>query len=137
MYILKKIFRVPIGHRLSKHEGLCKFVHGHNLKIEIEICSEVLNKNDMVIDFSDVKNIVNDVLASWDHALFLNIFDKSIRDTSDRTLTVSGDPTAELLSKKLYDILKEDFEKSGIDLVSVTIWESDDACVSYREMKYE
>ena len=78
MYKVTKLFKVPIGHRLSCHKGLCKNIHGHNLKIEVEVSCEELNENGMVIDFSDLKAMTNEIIDEWDHALFINFMDQEI-----------------------------------------------------------
>mgnify|MGYP001089992700 CR=1 FL=1 len=72
MYKVCKTFKVPIGHRLSKHKGLCKNVHGHNLKLEIQLSCHTLDENDMVIDFGDLKYVVGDFLSKFDHATIFN-----------------------------------------------------------------
>jgi 6-pyruvoyltetrahydropterin/6-carboxytetrahydropterin synthase len=78
MYKIEKRFTVPIGHRLSKHPGLCSSIHGHNLTILVGVKSPTLNTNDMVIDFSNLKDIVNEVIKVWDHCLLLNECDENI-----------------------------------------------------------
>jgi len=70
MYKVEKRFTIPIGHRLSKHKGYCKNLHGHNFVVLIGVKSEKLNENDMVIDFSDLKNESNRILDNWDHSTF-------------------------------------------------------------------
>jgi len=154
-YILKKRFHISIGHRLSKHKKLCKNIHGHNITVEVELSSTILNENDMIIDFSDVKKIMNKLLDAFDHALLLNKFDELItydRNTDrdidkiiyDRGTNVDnfkiiyfdGDPTAENLSKYFFDaihkMISDIDEYKHIKLNSIRIWESNDSDITCK-----
>lgn len=133
MFYITKTFKVPMGHRLSELEGSrCIKFHGHNFCIEITVKSEVLNKNNMVIDFSKLKDLVNDRIDSWDHGMFLNKNDQSIDSKLCNLHYTDGDPTAEYLCKYLYyeisDILPE-----SIKMHSVSIWETDTSKATYQE----
>lgn len=143
MYKVRKLFRVPVGHRLSKHKSLCKYFHGHNLKIEVGIKSETLNENDMVIDFGDLKPIVEKlIIRKLDHGMVMNINDpqlESIRGTGCTKLTVlSCDPTAESLCKYIFESIDgyiEGYFKSEnkIKMDFVRIWENDNSMAEYIE----
>jgi 6-pyruvoyltetrahydropterin/6-carboxytetrahydropterin synthase len=142
MYRLRKIFKIPIGHRLSKHKGLCKNIHGHNLKIEVELKSDSLNENDMVLDFHDLKLIVNDLLKVFDHTTILNIVDKDniefFKKQDYRTQTISSigqDPTAEVFAEHLYFKLSEDLRdanfKNNPTVSFIRVWENDSGAAQY------
>jgi len=135
MYKVEKRFTLPIGHRLSKHPGLCKNIHGHNLTILVGVKSEKLNLNDMVIDFSDLKEIVNNLLQYWDHALLLSADDYKLTALIEPDAKVQSfpfDPTAERLGEVLFfrlrDILKENF---NVELEYVTIYENENSKATY------
>lgn len=140
MFKIKRIFRVPIGHRLSKHTGLCKNIHGHNLRIEVELLSFYLDQNDMVMDFSNLKKLVEQIIDKWDHAMFVNSEDITSGNLNGKLLAVRyADPTAEVLSKFIYDELEEflpiryDVHSHPIGPIvwQVSIWENDDSCATY------
>jgi len=135
MYKVEKRFTLSIGHRLSKHSGLCKNIHGHNLTILVGVKSERLNLVDMVIDFSDLKKLVNDLLQDWDHALLLSADDYKLTaliETDARVRSFPFDPTAERLVEVLFfrlrDKLKEGF---NIELEYVTIYENENSKATY------
>ncbi len=132
MYTVTKTFRYPCGHRLFKNESLCKNLHGHNLKILVTVSSDRLNEKDMVIDFSDLKNVVNDLLKDWDHCLFLNENDPMVIKEDIKVITVpeGKDPTAEVLSEMLYKKISEKLN-SEHHLLYVAIWENEDSVASY------
>ena len=139
MYKVRKLFSLPIGHRLSKHQGLCKNIHGHNIKIEVQLKSGQLNENDMIIDFHDLKIMVNKILDDFDHATILNEKDvetinyvNSCGDGKLIVMTAGNDPTAERLSKFIYDELQILCESAHIFLDFVRIWENDTSMAEYN-----
>lgn len=137
MYSVTKIFHVPIGHRLSKHKGKCKFLHGHNLKIEVSVQSSTLDFNDMVIDFSNLKIAVGNIIESWDHGMFLNCEDPESKNIENCNLHTSySDPTAEALCKLLYDQVGNylyGLLDRSITVKEIAIWEADDSKATYSE----
>ena len=106
MYYIKRHFSFAGGHRLSKHEGLCKNIHGHNYDVWVTVRSSKLNKNDMVMDFSDLKAFANAYLQKYDHCLIVNKKDmdwaKPIADNMGFKITIMDhddrDPTAEVMA---------------------------------------
>jgi len=137
MFTVTKSFKIPIGHRLSKLvDHKCFSYHGHNIKIDVEIQREKLNNNDMVIDFYDLKKIVNEtIIDNWDHAMLLNSKDIYVEfSKNQRTYYFEcGDPTSENMCFVLYNILFmkfKDFDKE-LRLKSITIWESDESKATY------
>jgi len=142
-YSVTKSFRFPSGHRLSKHKGLCQFFHGHNVRVDVCISSPELNENDMVMDFKDLKIMVEEVIKDWDHCLFLSKDDKKfaklMTQASMRVILLDRDPTAENLAEVLYYKLKEKVEnfnkimKASLNLETVSIWENDDSVASFIE----
>jgi 6-pyruvoyltetrahydropterin/6-carboxytetrahydropterin synthase len=136
MYIVSKQFTFAMGHRLSCHEGLCKNFHGHNYTVEVGVRSEALNENGMVIDFGDLKKIVNDYLEKLDHALMINETDKEMVDKMGGTfnvITVPYEPTAENMAADIYFELDQIISKNGVFLDYVTIWETDKSKATYKE----
>ena len=46
-------------------------MHGHNWKVEVEVCGNKLDNIGMVIDFKDIKKSTNNIVDELDHE-FLN-----------------------------------------------------------------
>lgn len=139
MYKIERRFTVPIGHRLSKHKGLCKNIHGHNFTVLVGIKAEKLDENDMVMDFSQLKEIVDDELKMFDHCLVLNTDDGAlardlrIHGICERIMTFSGDPTAENLAKHLYDVIEEKLSeiKTYAIIDYVTVYENENSKATF------
>lgn len=137
IYEVERRFELPIGHRLSKHKGRCKSIHGHNILIYIRLSRLELNENDMVMDFSDLKKMGMNILDNWDHALILNKEDEKCfnGEVADRLITIETDPTAESLCEILYCGMKLQLEKYDpkLKLVEVRIFENENSQAIYRE----
>jgi 6-pyruvoyltetrahydropterin/6-carboxytetrahydropterin synthase len=115
MYRVERRFTLPIGHRLSLHKGRCSSIHGHNFVVLVGVMSEYLNENYMVMDFSELKAVVDGLLDQLDHCLMINSNDYKIGDElrkmGMRVVNVDYDPTAEKISEDLYVQIKRTLEK--------------------------
>ena len=104
-----KQFKFETGHAIYGYDGLCKNVHGHSFKLDVTIIGQPITdpdhvKNGMVIDFGDLKNIVNkEIVQPFDHATVLNVKSphKEIADEMEsrghKILRVSYQPTCEMM----------------------------------------
>ncbi len=133
MYTITKEIYFCYGHRLMHHQGKCKHLHGHSVKAAISIQAPELNDNSMVCDFSEVKvcveEYINDVL---DHNFLLHKDDPLIpvlTQQKERFLAIDEHPTAEVLSKMIYQHVK----KQGFQVEQVVLWETASANACYRE----
>lgn len=104
-----KQFKFETGHAIYGYDGLCKNVHGHSFKLDVTIIGQPITdpdhvKNGMVIDFGDLKTIVNkEIVQPFDHATVLNVKSphKAIADEMEirghKILKVSYQPTCEMM----------------------------------------
>jgi len=73
-----KEFNFEIAHALWNYDGPCANIHGHSYQMFVTVIGEPIDdknnpKNGMVIDFSDLKKIVNaEIVDPLDHAIILN-----------------------------------------------------------------
>jgi 6-pyruvoyltetrahydropterin/6-carboxytetrahydropterin synthase len=74
---ISKQYHWEMGHRLPFHKGLCKNIHGHSYKMNVEITGG-LDKNGMVIDFFDLNRIVKPIIEKYDHAFLCWKGDKKV-----------------------------------------------------------
>jgi len=75
---ITKEFRFEAAHALWNYDGLCKNIHGHSYILYVTIKGSPVSdpmdpKNGMVMDFSQLKKMVNDaIIGPLDHALMVN-----------------------------------------------------------------
>jgi 6-pyruvoyltetrahydropterin/6-carboxytetrahydropterin synthase len=143
MYYIKRHFSFAGGHRLSKHEGLCKNIHGHNYDVWVTIRSPKLNENDMVMDFGDLKGIVEPYLSQYDHCLIVNKKDvhwmKPLADEMGFRTTIMDhddrDPTAEVMAEIFFKFINDTFTRlfNEIKVDQVEVFENPKSSAVYRE----
>ncbi|PKP20938.1 MAG: 6-carboxytetrahydropterin synthase QueD [Bacteroidetes bacterium HGW-Bacteroidetes-21] len=103
---LTKEFRWEMAHALWNYDGLCKNIHGHSYILQVTVIGEPISdpnskKLGMVIDFGDLKKIVNKVIVDiMDHSLVIS--DKSehshlleLKEMFDRRHITNYQPTCE------------------------------------------
>jgi 6-pyruvoyltetrahydropterin/6-carboxytetrahydropterin synthase len=105
---------------LNGHEGACKRMHGHNWKVEVEVCGNKLDNIGMVIDFKEIRNMTKGVVDQLDHR-FLNDLDpfKKIN------------PTAENIAQYIYKELSEIMNDKQIEVKSIKLWETEKSAVTF------
>jgi 6-pyruvoyltetrahydropterin/6-carboxytetrahydropterin synthase len=133
MFKVTKEIHFCYGHRLLNYDGKCRFFHGHNGKVEVELTSAALDARGMVRDFGEIKQ----VLQTWidqtlDHRMILNAKDP-LRDTLQKAgepiFLMDANPTAESIAKLIYDTAKS----KGLPVSSVTLWETPNSFAVYAE----
>jgi 6-pyruvoyltetrahydropterin/6-carboxytetrahydropterin synthase len=133
MYSITKEVYFCYGHRLMNHQGKCKNLHGHSVKASISVKRESLNEQGMVCDFSDIKEIVETYINQYlDHNFLLHKDDPIIpllEQQKERFLAIEEHPTAEVLSKMIFQHLKQ----QGLNVDQVVLWETASASACYRE----
>lgn len=109
--IIAKYFEFEAAHQLPLKEcyGKCSNLHGHTYKLVIEVEGEV-NELGWVMNFKDLKQIVNEkVINKYDHS-FLNDFFKI--------------STAENIILKIKDDLEPEIVKLNCKLYSIKLYET-------------
>ena len=75
---ITKQFDFETAHALFGYDGKCRNLHGHSYKLSVTVIgSPILDNSNvkfgMVIDFTDLKNIVNEEIVDvFDHATIFN-----------------------------------------------------------------
>ena len=121
------------GHRLVNYEGKCRFLHGHNAKVEIDVVSHDLDDRGMVMDFSDV----NTVIKSWidselDHKMLLYTKDPLVpilQKYKQPCYLMDSNPTAENIAKIIYEYA----HRQRLTVSEVRLWETPNSFASYME----
>ena len=145
MVSITKQYRTETGHRLcSKDAGACANVHGHSYLWEVEISGAVNEETGMIMNFKELKKILERCIGEYDHTLVLNVNDPILDATPmyncigitydikpyGRVILIDGDPTAENM---LQEVVRNLLDRSpmGIQLQSVTVWETETSYASW------
>jgi 6-pyruvoyltetrahydropterin/6-carboxytetrahydropterin synthase len=133
MFIVTKEIYFCYGHRLMKHAGKCRNLHGHSVKAVISIRREQLDDQDMVCDFADIKQCAAQYIdAYFDHNLLLHKEDPLIPALTaggEQFLALDEHPTSEVLCKLIYQFM----QGQGFQVDQVVLWETASASAAYRE----
>ena len=121
-YTLKILADFASAHTLRDYPGDCSRMHGHNWKLEVEVTSTTLNEHGMGMDFKTIKTASRKLAKTLDHR-YLN--DIPPFDTIN--------PTAENIAQFFYQNLSKTLNIDTAKISSVTLWETDRACVRYSE----
>lgn len=129
-----KRFHFEMAHMLYEYDGLCRNIHGHSYNLEVTLIGEPRNqsghpKDGMVLDFSDLKNIVkSNIVNRFDHALMVNrmVPEKQLQllhQTTDRVIIVDFQPTSENIVAYIAQILQQHLP-STVSLYSIRLYET-------------
>lgn len=126
VYITKR-FTFEACHHLPNYNGKCANVHGHSYKLEVTVSAEKnftmghsSPYNNMVIDFSTLKSIVNaEVVNKYDHKDLNEFF---------------AMPTAESMVVEMFEDIRSKLNDmfDFVRLEEVKLWETEDSYASFR-----
>ena len=134
---LTRKFEFETAHLLTNYDGKCKNIHGHSYKLFVTIIGKPeINpespKLGMVIDFTELKNIVNEnIIDKLDHNIILDRKSTLLKQLADNNNIYITDfqPTAENILLHIVEILKDKLPPSG-KLFSLRLYETEN---SYAE----
>lgn len=135
---LSKEFSFEMAHALKDYDGKCRHIHGHSFKLFVTVIGEPINdlsspKNGMVIDYGDLKKIVNKLIVNeYDHALVLpkkSELIAKLEDTDLHTIVLPFQPTSENMLIYFAKILQKELPEN-IKLHSIRLHET---ATSYAE----
>lgn len=114
-----KRFTFESCHHLPSHQGACRNRHGHSYKLFVTISGPIhpVDIEDpasgMVMDFKELKNIVNRWVDTYDHTDLNDFF---------------AVPTAEVMACLLFQKIQDELP-SPVELVKVRLFETEDSYV--------
>jgi len=129
-----KRFHFEMAHTLYEYDGLCRNIHGHSYNLEVTLIGEPRHqpghpKDGMVLDFSDLKEIVKSkIVGRFDHALMVNRLVPEeqlelLHKTTDRIILVDFQPTTENIVAYIAQILQQHLP-SDVSLYSIRLYET-------------
>ena len=137
-----KIFEFEAAHALDCHDGKCSNIHGHSYKLHVTVVGKPNRskgdpKDGMVIDFSDIKQIVKSmVVGPFDHALVLEkdspYLTESLRKRQ-KLILYDLQPTAENMIIDMVERIQQKMP-ADIKLHSVKLYETASSFASWYAM---
>ncbi|MCX7916039.1 MAG: 6-carboxytetrahydropterin synthase [Verrucomicrobiae bacterium] len=132
MYIVTKHIDFCYGHRLLNYQGKCRYLHGHNARVEVDLAAERLDARGMVQDFIDIKQVIKTWIDdTLDHTMLLNRADPLVpvlQQQGERFYLMDDNPTAENIAKLIYT----EAHARGLPVVAVRLWETPTSCATYH-----
>jgi 6-pyruvoyltetrahydropterin/6-carboxytetrahydropterin synthase len=127
-------FTFEMAHLLTDYDGPCKNVHGHSYRLFVTLSGIPLDdktnpKNGMVIDFTELKNIVlNNIIGQFDHSVVISSNSdpekiEMMSKTFGNTVIVDYQPTCENLVADIAERLKDKFP-GRVNLHSLKLYET-------------
>ncbi|MDR2812137.1 MAG: 6-carboxytetrahydropterin synthase QueD [Endomicrobium sp.] len=101
------------AHYLRYYKGRCENLHGHNWKIRAAFSGSILDNTGMLIDFTNIKKHLEQIISYLDHK-FLNEIEPFSKIN----------PTAENIAAFIYEQLKQ-IETETAKVCEVEVWESE------------
>jgi len=100
------------AHFLPNHPK-CGKVHGHTYKVEVEVEGEL--KDGMVIDFEDLKSLLKEIVAKFDHGLINDLIEN---------------PTCENICLAIFSEIRDRLK--DLKVVRVRVYENPDKWAEIR-----
>lgn len=101
-------FEFDAGHRVTYHKSKCRNLHGHRYVLEVTLAGNLIetygdSSQGMVMDFGDIKSLINETLVDrLDHAFIVWEDDtrlvEFLREDGHKHVVVPFVPTAENLA---------------------------------------
>lgn len=133
MHRITKVIDFCYGHRLLHSEGPCRFLHGHNGRVEIDLAVEQLDHRGMVADFRRVRAIVKEWIdREFDHRMLLHRDDPAtplLRQLGEPIYLMDVNPTAEHIAQIIFAYARG----QGLPVVEVRLWETPSSFAAYAE----
>lgn len=143
MFSVTKRFEFEACHKLNlTYDSPCQKLHGHSYKVMIEVSTDKLDENGMVIDFTKLKSIKDWVMENWDHAMIvakgdpdttailkLNI--AKVFEIEEKNVTAEN--MAKILEKLTHDKIKDDINHHNLKNIKIKIWETSSNMAKYSK----
>lgn len=132
MFQVSRQIDFSYGHRLVGYEGKCRHLHGHNAEVLITIEASDLDRQGMVLDFTEIKETVSRwVDDHLDHRMILHRDDPLaplLQDAGEPMFLIDANPTAENIAR----LISQYAADQGIPVVEVRFWETPRCFATYR-----
>jgi len=122
MHTIFKDFTFAAAHAIRGHTRGCENLHGHNYRVRVHLAAERLDELGMVLDFADLKAMMQEILGPFDHRVINDIPPFDVRNT-----------TAELLGQYVFEEVERRLaDDERVRVARVEVWENETACALYE-----
>ena len=113
MYEISVVLHFSAAHHLPEYDGNCCSIHGHNWTVRATALAEDVDSTGLAIDFRVLKAALAEVLETLDH--------KNLNEVPELG---SMSPTAENISRWIFEALAKKIQRPGVRLGRVAVGES-------------
>jgi 6-pyruvoyltetrahydropterin/6-carboxytetrahydropterin synthase len=110
------------AHQLRGYKGKCENLHGHNYKIEIYARGRELNNIGLLVDFVELKDAANELVAYLDHKN-LNELEPFITEQN---------PSAENVARYCLEKLAGKLNDERVEIYKVRCFETPTSVATYE-----
>ena len=126
------------AHMLSNYQGKCENLHGHTYKLQVSIEAPLHsegNEECMVMDFNNLKNVIDTVTVAFDHAIIFS--DTTYRGEAENALLnwadkygmnyvviYAGKSTSECIATEIKARLSHYLADVSMFNITVRVWET-------------
>lgn len=121
-FTLVVILRFCAAHKIEGYQGRCANLHGHNYKVEIEVCGQQLNDIGLLIDCETIKKRLKQVIDLLDHS-YLN----------ELPAFEGISTSAENIARYIYQQCAKKINNEGVRVEAIKLWETDNFFVRYSQ----
>lgn len=129
MYTIFKDFPFSAAHAIRGHTRGCQNLHGHNYRVRVHLRASRLDELGMVLDFADLKQMMQEIVGPFDHQVINDIPPFDQRNT-----------TAELLSEYVFQEVARRLTgmepgqpgEPRVRVVKVEVWETETSCAIFE-----
>jgi 6-pyruvoyltetrahydropterin/6-carboxytetrahydropterin synthase len=126
---IAKEFRWEMGHRLPFHNGGCQNIHGHSYRMRVTIEGR-LDDNGMVLDYFDMKEIVDPIVQRVDHSFLCDNRDEQMlaffRDNPLKHVIVPFRTTAENITAWFLELVATELRRfPNIKTLTIRVYETE------------
>jgi 6-pyruvoyltetrahydropterin/6-carboxytetrahydropterin synthase len=122
MHTIFKDFVFSAAHAIRGHARGCQNLHGHNYRVRVHLRAAALDALGMVLDFADLKAMMQEIVGPFDHRVINEIPPFDERNT-----------TAELLSQYVFEeVARRLAGQARVRVARVEVWETDTSCAIYE-----
>lgn len=121
MYELTVEREFSAAHLMRGYDGACARLHGHNYRVLLAVEGDELDECGMLVDFSELKSVFDEVLGELDH-----------RNLNEIPPFDAVNPSSEHLARYIFGRMRKALG-DRVRVSSVTVHESPTSSVTYRE----